>query len=369
MPRIAIVYRCAWTLSTFRSGLMRHLVRQGWEVHGIGRGGDGYEGAVEATGAKFHAVPLSVRSLSPLADLKYIFALRTKLREIRPDIVHLHTIKPVIYGGYAARKAGVPRVVSSVTGLGYVFTGAAPSWLRRLVQLQYKWGLKYADSVTFCNSTDKDLFVSEGMAQKKQSHVVLEGVDLTEFLRGAGPQNEGSRVLMVGRLLADKGVREYVEAARIVQSLLPGATFDLLGGRDDNNPTVISEAEVKVWCDLGLINWLGEVPAHEVKDHLARASVVVLPSYREGSPKSLMEAGAMEVPVVATDVPGCRDVVTHEGNGLLVPAKNAEALASAILRLLRDPMLAAKLGKGGRDRAERDFDEQVMIRKLMELYV
>lgn len=348
---------------------MRHLVQQGWDVHGVGRGGDGYEGAVEATGAKFHAVPLSVRSLSPLADLKYISALRAKLKEIQPDVVHLHTIKPVIYGGYAARKAGVRRVVSSVTGLGYVFTGAAPKWLNKLVKFQYKWGLKYADRVTFCNKTDQDLFVGEGLVQKKQSHVVLEGVDLTEFLRGTGVQNNGSRVLMVGRLLADKGVREYVEAARIVQSLLPGTSFDLLGGRDDNNPTVISEAEVKGWCDLGLIKWLGEVPANEVKDHLARANVVVLPSYREGSPKALMEAGAMGIPVVATDVPGCRDVVTHEGNGLLVPAKNAEALASAIMRLLQDPALAAKLGKGGRDRAERDFDEQVMIRKLMELYV
>ncbi|HRJ26032.1 MAG TPA: glycosyltransferase family 4 protein [Fimbriimonadaceae bacterium] len=366
MPRIVVAFRCAYTLSLFRSSWLRRLVRDGWEVHGVGRGGDGFESAVEATGAQFHAVPLAVRSRNPLTDLRFQRSLRDLFIRIQPDVVHLHTIKPVIYGARAARQTGVPRVVSSITGLGYVFSGSAPSWMRRLVEAQYRRGLQLADAVTFCNSDDRQLFMDRGLVTADKASVVVEGVDLTQITPKqavTGPL----QVLMVGRLLRDKGVLEYAEAVRQLRPRFPEVEFAILGGRDEHNPTVVDSSEVQRWDAEGGPRWLGEVAPSEVTAHLSRSFLVVLPSYREGSPKALIEAGAQGLPVVATDVAGCRDVVRPGVTGLLVPAKDPAALTQAISRLLEDVPLAQQMGLAARDWIAKEFDEQRMLDRLTSL--
>jgi len=238
--------------------------------------------------------------------------------------------------------------------------------MRRLVEAQYRRGLQLADAVTFCNSDDRQLFMDRGLVTADKASVVVEGVDLTQITPKqavTGPL----QVLMVGRLLRDKGVLEYAEAVRQLRPRFPEVEFAILGGRDEHNPTVVDSSEVQRWDAEGGPRWLGEVAPSEVTAHLSRSFLVVLPSYREGSPKALIEAGAQGLPVVATDVAGCRDVVRPGVTGLLVPAKDPAALTQAISRLLEDVPLAQQMGLAARDWIAKEFDEQRMLDRLTSL--
>jgi len=368
--KIFLVSRCAWTLFNFRAGLMRELVKNGNTVIGGGAAGDGFEPKIEALGVKFNGLPVDKKGINPRADVKLFWTLYRWYRKEQPDIIHHFTIKPVIYGSIAARMAKIPKIVNTVTGLGYVFTDEKITWLRRLVVGLYRISLSCADFTFFQNQDDYDFFLSRGLVKESGTALLPgSGVDCEHFspLSGPNPLKESQLTfLMVSRLLKDKGVYEFVEAASLVKEHYPKARFQLLGRRDVRNPNVVPESDLKSWDNQGLVSCLGEVS--DVRPMMEKSDVVVLPSYREGIPRALLEAAAMAKPIITTDAVGCREVVDDEINGLLVPVKDAPALARAMERMINDPEMRKRMGKAGRKKVEREFDEKIVIQKILEVY-
>ena len=368
--RIALVSRCAWTLYNFRAGLMRTLRNQGDEVLGAGARGGGFAAKILAMGIPFEKMPIDMKGINPLSDISFFWAMFLWYRKNHPDIAHHFTIKPVIYGSIAARLAGVPKVISTITGLGYVFTGSGNPLLQTLVEWMYRVAFLCSDYVFFLNTSDLDFFVSRGIIQGDKAGLLPgEGVDCAHFDSGLFPEpdsQEPPMVLMVARLLRDKGIYEFVEAARIAREAGSPARFCLLGGRDQRNPTVVDAQDLEEWIANGVVTWLGET--EDVRPVIASASVVVLPSYREGAPRSLMEASAMSRPVVATNVVGCRDVVVDGLTGLLVPLKDSGALAQAVLHILEHSGQAREMGRQGRSFILNKYSEQIVIDSILKIY-
>jgi glycosyltransferase involved in cell wall biosynthesis len=350
---------------------MRALQTDGETLLCGGAAGDGYEHKISELGVPFVPLPVDRRSLNPVADVRLFWTLYRWYRRERPDVVHHFTIKPVIYGSIAARLARVPRIVNTVTGLGYVFTNEAVGWLRRLVELQYRLALGVAHYTFFQNADDRQLFLHNRIVRDDKAGLLPgSGVDTTHFAPrpAAGAEPAGTPVvfLMVARLLRDKGLYEFVEAAGIVKAKYPQAEFQLLGARDDRNPTVVSKVDLDAWQAAGTVAWLGEVS--DVRDDIDRADVVVLPSYREGTPRSLLEAASMGKSVIATDVAGCREAVDDGVTGLLVPVRDARALAAAMEALLLDPCARKRMGGAGREKMVRQFEEEQVIAKVLARY-
>jgi glycosyltransferase involved in cell wall biosynthesis len=368
--KIILVSRCAWTLYNFRSGLMRALKHKGATVIGGGSGGDGFEPQIEALGVPFTPLPVAKKAINPPADVHLLYTLYRWYRRERPQVVHHFTIKPVIYGSLAARLAGVPRVVNTVTGLGFVFTEERMAWLRRPVEWQYRLALACAHFTFFQNPDDLEFFRVHRLVKARNSGLLPgSGVDCQLFTPGAltnPPPKERLTFLMVARLLREKGVYEFVEAARRVKSDFPETQFQLLGKRDERNPTVVSRVDLNRWQAEGIVTWMGQVA--DVRPIVAKADVVVLPSYREGTPRSLLEAAAMGKPLITTDTVGCREVVDDGVNGVLVPVKDSEVLAQAMVHLIDHPEVRECMGNAGREKMEREFDERMVIEKTLRVY-
>lgn len=370
-PKILLVSRCAWTLYNFRAGLMRALQKQGYQVVCGGSDGDGFEQRIRALDIPFDPLPLSRQGMDPLADFWLIVALYRWYRNQEPAIVHHFTIKPVIYGSIAAWLAGVPRIINTVTGLGFVFTARKNGWLQTVVKRLYRLALGRADYTFFLNEEDRDFFVAQKLVRAQKTGLLPgEGVDCRFFSPRAvsvPKQRERFVFLLMARLLYDKGVAEFVAAARHLKPRYPTAEFALLGARDTRNPQVIPRAVLDRWEAEGVVRYWGE--AADVRPFLQRADVLVLPSYyREGVPRSLMEGAAMEKPLIATDSVGCREVVADGVNGLLVPVRDAEALAGAMQRFLEEPGLGEKMGRAGRKRVLSGFDENHVIETILSRY-
>ena len=285
--------------------------------------------------------------------------------------MHHFTIKPVIYGTIAAKAARVPLIFNTVTGLGYVFTDQSRVWLKSLVKALYRLAFFLSDHVFFQNGDDERFFA--GRTSKKGHRVTIlpgSGVDCERFKPVISkPKSDLSgslTFLMISRLLKDKGIYEFVNAGRMVKRKFPNVEFLLLGRRDERNPSVIDSAELDKWQAEDVVKWLGE--ADDVRPILAKADVVVLPSYREGTPRALLEASAMGKPLIATDVTGCREVVANDRTGLLVPVKNPKALAEAMCKMIENPGMRAEMGKEGRRKMEKEFDEKIVIGKILEVY-
>lgn len=350
---------------------MCSLKNRGDEVIGAGAA-DGYEDKLEPMGIKFVRLPIPFKSINPLADLRLLWSYYRLYRRERPEIVHHFTIKPVIYGSIAARLAGVPRIVNTVTGLGFVFSDRARPWLRRLVEVQYRLALGCAHYTFFQNEEDRSLFTSRGLIRPRKTGLLPgSGVDTQQFTPCWPEEEETDQepvvFLMMARLLKDKGVYEFVEAARRVRMEYPDAKFLLLGKRDEHNPMVVPMEDLECWRKEGVVAYLGEVS--DVRSILAQSDVVVLPSYyREGTPRSLLEAAAMGKPIITTDNVGCREVVDQGVNGLLVPVKNVNALADAMLCMLEDPERRVAMGRAGREKIVREFDEAIVIERCIDVY-
>lgn len=369
--KIILVSRCAWTLYNFRAGLMRTLKRSDNVVIGGGAAGDSFEAKIAGLGVPFVPLPVNKKGINLIADLKLIWALYRWYRRERPDIVHHFTIKPVIYGSIAARLAGVPRIINTVTGLGFVFTGEKITWLRRLVERMYRLSNKCAHFVFFQNQDDLEFFLGRRLVNRSKIGLLPgSGVDCDFFAPNpiANPRDQRPvTFLMVARMLRDKGVFEFVEAARMVKFAFVKAQFQLLGGRDERNPNVISQTDFDRWQSEGVVTWLGEVA--DVRPTVAKADVVVLPSYyREGIPRSLLEGAAMGKALITTDAVGCREVVDNNVNGLLVPPKDAKALAQAMMQMIHNPEMRMAMGKAGRQKVLREFDERIVIEEMLKMY-
>lgn len=324
---------------------------------------------IESHGFLHHSIPMSRSGKNPFQECATLVALWRLYRTLRPDVVHAVTIKPVLYGGIAARLAGVPSYVAAVSGLGFIFMRSRDGFdlLRWSALMLYRLALGHRNSrVIFQNTSDRDVLLNAGAVHQQQVELIRgSGVDLEAF--AAVPEPGGPVVaVMVARLLADKGVREFAEAARIASGRSDGMRWVLAGSVDKGNPAAISTTELERWQKEGVLEYVGE--QSDVAGLYARSHIAVLPSYREGLPKSLIEAAACGRAVVTTDVPGCRDAIEAGQTGLLIPPRDAVALASAVQRLADDPALRQQFGEAGRQLAERAFDIRQVVQRHLELY-
>jgi len=342
--------------------------RAGYDVHVASMDGDCVP-RIQAHGITHHVLPMTRSGKNPLQELRTMWALYRLFRRVRPDVVHMVTIKPVLYGGIAARLARVPAIVSAISGLGFVFLskGVRASLIRQVVAVLYRLALGHPNSrVVFQNGNDRDTLRDLGVVRDEQVVMIRgSGVNLSDYRAVAEP-SPPVVALMVARLLRDKGVLEFVEAARILRREGANVRMQLVGGIDPGNPASVSRADVEAWQREGIIEALGE--RSDIATLYEAAHIAVLPSYREGLPRSLIEAAACGRAVVTTDVPGCRDAITPDETGLLVPSHDAESLANAIGRLASDTALRQRMGAASRALAEREFDIEDVCRKHLEVY-
>lgn len=329
-PTIVACANLAWNLVNFRLGLLRALRDEGFDIVAVAPPDPIMQEHLKSNGFRFIAAPIDAMGLSPLRDMQSFLALRRIVRETRPAAWLSWTIKPNVYGSLAAGMCGVP-AFPNVSGLGTVFIRR--NFLTSLVKRLYRMAFARAPVVFFQNSEDRALFVAAGLARADQARLLPgSGIDPQHFSPAAAPDDSPRRFLLMGRLLGDKGVREYVTAIRVIRHEFPAAEFRLMGSIDAANRTAIGIDEVNGWIAEGLIEIL---PAcDDVRPALAQADWVVLPSYREGLSRVLLEAGAMGRPAITTDVPGCRDVVEDGVNGFLVAPRDAASLAEAMRRAL-----------------------------------
>jgi glycosyltransferase involved in cell wall biosynthesis len=357
--------------------LAKGLKAQGHDVLLISPPGE-YGARLKALGFRWEALPMDRKSLNPLQELRLLAYLYQLYRREQAVLAHHFTIKCVVYGSIAALLTRLPARVNAVAGMGYVFTNQAlkARLLRPVVRGLMRLVLNGRGArLILQNNDDMAAFDRTGLAKPELTRLVKgSGVDLTRFTPRARPAHElevghhaqPTRVVLAARLLWDKGIAEYVEGARQLKAKGLPIHFLLAGAPDPGNPAAIPQATLDGWQAEGLIELLGQVA--DMAALFATADMVVLPSYREGLPKSLIEAAACALPLVTTDVPGCREVVTHEVNGLLVPVKDASALADAIERLHLNPAWARQLGRAARKRAMAEFDERIVIEQTLAVY-
>jgi glycosyltransferase involved in cell wall biosynthesis len=321
---------------------------------------------LEAKGLIVHSIPLLRTGMNPFADLKTLFALWSLMRSIRADFVLSYTIKPVIYGSIAAWLAGVQHRFALITGLGYAFQGdGRRGMLRNLVQGLYAIALRTTHKVFFQNHDDEALFRTKGIFKSAVPSVVLNGsgVDVSAF--DVVPLPTEPVFLLIARLLGDKGVREYVEAAREVRRTRADVKF-LLVGWIDENPDAIRQDELDAWVQEGVVEFLGRMV--DVRPTIAKASVYVLPSYREGTPRTVLEAMAMGRAIITTDAPGCRETVIDGVNGFLVSVREVAPLVAAMRLFLDSPGLLVEMGQQSRAIVVEKFDvhkvNSVMLKEM-----
>lgn len=366
--KVAVV--CSYTVSlvNFRLQLLQEMVRNGHEVVALGPENHGPTiDALAAIGVSFVQVPMARAGLNPFEDLRTLTALWAAFRRLRPDVVVCYTMKPIIYGLTAARLAGVKERHALITGLGYTFSDHSNNprlrSIRRIVTWMYRIALRGVGRVFVYNEADANDVRSGRMADPRRIVAVPgSGVDFARYAAADLPQ--GPPVfLMIARLLREKGISEFVEAARVLRSSYPTARFLLLGPIDPS-PMAVARADVERWQAEGVIEYLGETL--DVRPYLAECTVFVLPSYyREGIPRSILEAMATGRAIITADTPGCRDTVLEGQNGLIVQPRDPEGLAAAMRRFIEDPELATGMGLRSLEIARERFDARVISHRLL----
>jgi glycosyltransferase involved in cell wall biosynthesis len=373
MTKVVLFANTDWYLYNFRLSLANVLRQSGYEVVLLSPPGS-YGPKLQELGFRWYAVPMDRRSLNPLRETILIAWLAGFLRRENADLIHGFTIKSAVYGSLAARFAGVPLCVNSVAGLGYVFSSRdmRARVLRPIVRLVMRVALNRERSALILqNPDDVALFRLAEIVDENAIRLIKgSGVNCTRFsVRPPASDEDGRplRVLLASRLLWDKGLAEYVEAARLLKARQRTVRFILAGNPDDGNPASVNKSTVELWVKEGLIEWLGHVG--DMPELLSRTDVMVLPSYREGLPKALIEAAACGLALITTDAPGCREVVSRNGeDGLSVPVRDSHALADAIGLLDDDRAFCRKLGLAARDKALKEFDEAIVIKKTLAVY-
>ncbi len=365
MSRILLFANTDWYLYNFRLSLAKELRDQGHEVILVSAPGP-FQKPLEESGFSWIPFQLSRQGLNPFYELWTLVRLTRLYRKLHPDIVHHFTIKPVLYGSIAAHLLRIPGIINSITGLGHLFIDSEPitRLVRQLASWLYRMNLRGTE-VIFENPEDRRIFIEWKFIKPEQSHLILgTGVDVERF-RPTVKENNPLIVLFSSRMLVTKGVLEYVEAVRILKEKGLNARFALAGKADPGNPASIPEEQIDEWKQSHLVEWWGW--QDDMPSALAKADIFCLPSYREGVPNALLEATACGLPIVTTDTPGCRDVVADGVNGLLVPVKNAQAIADALETLLLDPQLRKKMGAAGREIAV-SFSDIKVNRETLAVY-
>lgn len=359
--KVVIALNTAWNLLNFRSGLIRALVAAGYEVVAVAPP-DEYAERLSTLGCRFVPLPMDNQGTHPLRDLLLLLRFFWLMRFEVPDVYLGYTVKPNVYGSLAARALGIP-VVNNIAGLGAVFIMGG--WLNQLVKGLYRVALSRSRKVFFQNDDDRQLFITKRLVPEDVTDLLPgSGIDLAKFSPAPLPAKAPVRFLLIARMLWDKGVGEFVEAARLLKQRGVDAEFCLLGFLDVQNPAAIPRQQMTNWVAEGAVRYLGV--SDNVREEIAQADCVVLPSYREGTPRTLLEAAAMARPIVTTDAVGCREVVDDGINGYLCKPKDASDLADkmewivSISHAQRETM-----GLRGREKVEREFDEQIVIDKYL----
>lgn len=355
-PDVLIIAGNARSLIANRGDLIRAMQSKNLKVAAAVPTAD-YLSEVEELGITIYPVKMGRTGINPLHDLKFLVALIKLLRQVRPQAVFSYTIKPVIYGSLAARLSRVARIYSMITGLGHVFTteSSRNKRLQKVISVLYRLGLNNNKKVFFQNPDDLQEFINRGILKNHNKAVRTfgSGVDMQHFARESIPENS-TTFLFIGRLLTEKGITEFCDAANLVHAIYPDARFIVVGPHDPNLPHSCSEQELKRWKAEGLIEFIGGVK--DVRPWIAKCSVFVLPSYREGTPRSVLEAMSMGRPIITSDAPGCRETVENGINGFLVPPRSVEPLADAMQFFLKHPDKITEMGEASWQRVKRDYD-------------
>lgn len=360
--RIALSSNTAWNLFNFRRGLIEAFLDRGDQVITLAPP-DRYSSLLAELGCEVVDLQMDNQGTNPLHDLRTYSEFKRAYGKVTPNVALHYTIKPVVYGTLAARSLGIP-VVNTITGLGTGFLHGG--LLQVVVETLYRVSQRWPHRVFFQNPDDCTLFHSRKLVPANRTEVISgSGINLVQFETSALPDYGPITFLLIARLLWDKGIGEYVTAARHLKTIHPMIRFQLLGPIGVANRTAIHEEMINGWVEEGIIEYLGET--EDVRPYIAQAHCVVLPSYREGTPRVLLEAAAMGRPVIATDVPGCREVVVDGITGFLCGVKDAESLAAAMCRfLVLDVDEMNRMGRAGREKMEREFDERVVISRYVE---
>lgn len=365
--RILLFANSDWYLYNYRLALANYLRAQGHEVILLSPSGK-YAQKLQTEGFEWHAVEFSRDSLNPFGELIVVWKLHRLLKQIQPDILHNFTLKSVLYGSLAAKHSSVSKVINAITGRGYLFiNNNVRANLARMVAIPL---LRYAlkgSQVIFQNQGDLQFYIEQRFLLKEQTSLIYgSGVDIQKFSPGKYPPEEAN-IIFPSRLLKDKGVYEFVEAAKIVRSKFPKIKFVLVGTTDKGNPSSLVDKEIIQWQNERLIEWWGWQEDMPWVYH--KALLVCLPSYSEGLARSLLEAASCGIPIITTNIPGCREIVQHNKTGFLVPTRDVHALVDSIMVAIDHPNLLVEMGRSGREFIVRHYSQEIVNKETYKLYL
>lgn len=360
--RIAIVLNTSWNIYNFRMNFIKALLSSGIEVHTIAPT-DEYTKKLSDAGCIHHPLRMDSRGANIIKDSALIVELFSIYRKVRPDVILHYTIKPNVYGTLAASLLKIP-VINNVCGLGTVFL--KDDLVSKIAMLLYKVSFRFATKVFFQNSDDLNLFLDKKLVSGNNVDLLPgSGIDLSRFKPASYVRNEKFTFLLISRLITDKGVLEYIEAIKKLQAEGINARFQILGALDPEHRRGIKTEIVNEWIKNGIIEYLGTTD--DVRSFITKADCIVLPSYREGTPRTLLEAASSSKPIIATNVPGCNHVVTNNFNGLLCKLKDANDLAEKMKYMANlDSQTLEQFGQNGRIKMEAEYDENIVINKYLK---
>ena len=367
--KVVVLSSLAYSLTNFRGNLLREMLANGHEVIAVAPDhDDAVARELSRSGVDYRVIPMQRAGTNPIADLRLFAAYVWLMLREQPQLVLAYTQKPIIYGGLAARFVAVPRFFALMSGLGHVFSPGSKtsSLLRWVTKRLYREAVRRARAIFVFNADDRQDMIGLGIidARQKVIQVPGSGVDLAKFERQPLSQ-DGTSFLMIARLLRNKGIPEFLEASKRVSEQHPESRFLILGHVDDQNPEGITKAEIEQYGEQYPVEFIPGTA--DVRPYLAKSSVFVLPSYyREGLPRTILEAMAVGRPIITTDQPGCRDPIEEGQNGFIVPPRDARSLADAMGKLASDPMLVARMGRRSRELAEEIYSDAKVNRQLLD---
>lgn len=367
--KIIIASNTSWYLYNFRLPLLEGLIDRGYQVFALAPF-DSYTKHFRKYGIKHINIQITRSGINPFTDLNLLQKFVSIYKKYKPDIVQHFTVKPVIYGTIAARISHIKYIYNMVPGMGYVFTETSfkKFWIQRIVRHLYRRTMIFSQHVFFQNKDDRNYFLEHNMVDKQKTSVIPgTGVDTTKFSPCKHKRKKAVTFILAARMLWDKGIREFVDAAHTIKKKYRNVTFWLLGPVDMENPKGISSEQLEKWNKEGTVKYFGMTD--NIKSYYEKADVIVLPSYyREGLPLSLLEGAAMGMPIITADSTGCREVVEDGTNGYLVPIKNSVKLASAMEKFIVNPDLISRMGKASRRMAIQKFDSKKVVKEILKYY-
>lgn len=363
--KIIFLASCPHSLLNFRLHLMREFLQRKYQVIALAPQDEQVAEKLSSLGIQFQPVRLDRNGRNPIKDIKNFFNLLKIIQQEKPQYIFSYTIKPVIYGSLAAKLAGVPAIYSMITGVGYAFSESSnmSNFVGLVAKNLFRFTLRYNQKIFFQNIDNANLFLNKRMITSPEKITIVNGsgVDITHFDYKTIPKK--LCFLMIARLLYDKGIREYIQAAQIIKQDYPDVVFQLAGWID-TNPNSISQTELNQWIASGVIEYLGKLS--DVRQAMTNASVYVLPSYAEGTPRTVLEAMSMGRPIITTNVPGCKETVQPGVNGLLIPARNVTELCNAIRFFIDHPEKIEAMGKQSREIAVAKYDVHKVNASILE---